>query len=802
MLYPFRFMLNTYLKIALRYLRKNKTHAFINIGGLSVGMAVAMLIGLWIWNELSFNRYHQNYNRIAQVMQQKTLDGKVSTGEVIPMPLNAAMHESYGSDFKYIVMSTLTWDHILSAGDNKVTYTGNYISADAPEMFSLRMLKGTRNALKGPSSMLLSQTVAKALFGDADPIGKVVKLDNKVTFLVGGVYEDLPRNTSLHDVAFMAPWDYFAASEDWIVNRAAADWNDDFLQMYVQVADHADVAKVSAKIRNLKAERAGAANALAKPELFLQPMSKWHLYMEFKDGVNVGGAIQYVWLFGIIGVAVLLLACINFMNLQTARSEKRAKEVGIRKAIGSFRAQLIYQFYCESMLTAILAFVLALLLVVLVLPFFNNIADKDMHILWTSPLFWASSIGFALLTGLLAGSYPALYLSSFQPVKVLKGTFRAGRLAAIPRKVLVVVQFAVSVVLIIGTIMVFKQIRFAQNRPVGYSREGLITIETSTDDLHNHFEAVRADLLRSGAITAVSESSSPATGVNNYRGGLEWKGKDPAMTDNFANIRVTSEYGKTVGWQFAAGRDFSRELLTDSTSLIVNEAAVKYMGLNEPVGEIVRFRNRDYHIIGVVKDMVMQSPYEPVKQTIFYITPYDFGYVNFRISPNVSVHTALDKIAAVCKAYAPAAPFTYKFADEQYARKFNAEERIGKLAGCFTILAIFISCLGLFGMAAFMAEQRFKEIGVRKVMGASVFNLWSLLSKDFVVLVIIAFCIAVPVAYYGMSAWLQHYQYRAAMSWWIFAVTGLGAIAITLLTVSYQGIKAALMNPVKSLRLE
>ncbi|WP_217602287.1 ABC transporter permease [Chitinophaga sp. GbtcB8] len=795
-------MLNTYLKIALRYLHKNKTHAFINIGGLSVGMAVAMLIGLWVWNELSFNKYHQNYNRIAEVMQQKTLDGKVSTGEVIPMPLNAAMHESYGSDFKYIVMSTLTWDHILSAGDNKITYTGKYISADAPEMFSLRMLKGTRNALKGPSSMLLSQTVAKALFGDADPMGKVVKLDDKVTFLVGGVYEDLPRNSTLRNVTFMAPWDYFATSEDWIVNRAAADWNDDFLQMYVQIADHADMAKVSAKIRNIKAEKAGPANALAKPELFLQPMSKWHLYMEFKNGVNVGGAIQYVWLFGIIGIAVLLLACINFMNLQTARSEKRAKEVGIRKAIGSFRAQLIYQFYCESMLTAILAFVLALLLVVLVLPFFNNIADKDIQILWSNPLFWSSCIGFALLTGLLAGSYPALYLSSFQPVKVLKGTFRAGRLAAIPRKVLVVVQFAVSVILIIGTIMVFKQIRFAQNRPVGYSREGLITIETATNDLHNHFEAVRADLLRSGAITAVSESSSPSTGVNNYRGGLEWKGKDPAMTDNFANIRVTSEYGKTIGWQFAAGRDFSRQLLTDSTSLIVNEAAVKYMGLNDPIGEIVRFRNKDYHIIGVIKDMVMQSPYEPVKQTIFYIAPEDFGYVNFRISPNVSAHTALDKIAAVCKTYSPAMPFTYKFADEQYARKFNAEERIGKLASCFTILAIFISCLGLFGMAAFMAEQRFKEIGVRKVMGASVFNLWSLLSKDFVVLVIIAFCIAVPVAYYGMSAWLQHYQYRATMSWWIFAVTGLGAIAITLLTVSYQGIKAALMNPVKSLRLE
>jgi len=368
--------------------------------------------------------------------------------------------------------------------------------------------------------------------------------------------------------------------------------------------------------------------------------------------------------------------------------------------------------------------------------------------------------------------------------------------------VLVVAQFTISVVLIIGTIIVFKQIRFAQDRPVGYSRDGLISIEMATDDLHTHFDVLRADLIQSGVIVEAAESSSPATSVNNNGGGFYWKGKDPAMDDDFAMIRVSTGYGKTVGWQFTQGRDFSRQFQTDSTATILNEAAVKYMGLKEPLGEIITFHNKDRRVVGVVKDMVMGSPYDPIKPTVFYMWNRHFSYLNIKINPALSAHTALRKIEAVCKAYAPGVPFSYKFADDEYEKKFRNEERIGRLAGFFTILAIFISCLGLFGMASFMAGQRIKEIGIRKVMGASVFSIWSLLSKDFVMPVLISLLIATPAAYYFMHSWLQNYQYRTPLSWWIFAAAGLGALIITVLTVSFQAVKAATINPIKGLRTE
>ena len=539
-----------------------------------------------------------------------------------------------------------------------------------------------------------------------------------------------------------------------------------------------------------------------KPVMFLQPMSKWHLYSEFKSGVNTGGAIQYVWLFGIIGVFVLLLACINFMNLSTARSEKRAKEVGIRKAIGSLRGQLVYQFYCESMLIAVLAFVLSLALMLLILPYFNSVADKQLSILWNKPVFWLAGIGFTLFTGIVAGSYPALYLSSFRPDKVLKGTFKTGRFAAMPRKVLVVLQFTVSVVLIIGTIVVFKQIQFAKNRPIGYNRNGLVDIEVTNEDLHKNFTAVNADLLKSGAVSQTAESSSSTTGVNNDRGDIIWKGKDPSLSDYFGQINVSFNYGKTVGWQFVQGRDFNTAFVSDSSAVVLNEAAVRYMGLKSPVGETLKVGKKYLTVIGVIKNMVMESPYDPVKQTIFRIGYGAFDHVIFRLNPNRSAHEGLAAIAAVCKTYSPSVPFSYKFVDDEYAAKFATEQRVGSLATGFAILAIFISCLGLFGMAQFMAEQRTKEIGVRKVLGATVLGLWSMLSKDFVRLVVISLLIAIPTAYYLMNNWLQHYTYRSELSWWIFAATAAGAIMITLATVSYQSIKAAMMNPVKSLKTE
>ena len=524
-------MIKNYIVVAIRNMRKNKAHTFINMAGLSVGMAVATLIGLWIWNELSFNKYHQNYDRVAQVMMNQDFNGNVLTGSAIPIPLYAEMRKSYGSNFKHMAMASWTSPHVLATNDKKVSFKGNFMDQEAPELFSLQMIKGDRNGLKGVSDIFISHSVAIALFGNDDVIGKLIQVDNENPgFRVAGVYQDLPENTTMHEIAFIAPWDYYTANK--LGSSALTDWGDDSWMMYVETGDHFNMQNVSEKIKNIVLEKSGPRDARFKPSIFLQPMSKWHLHSEFKNGINKGGAIRYVNLFGIIGLFVLLLACINFMNLSTARSEKRAKEVGIRKTVGSLRFQLIGLFYSESLLTAALAFVFSLLLIMLILPSFNVLADKHMIVPWTTPVFWIISIGFTFFTGLIAGSYPALYLSSFQPVKVLKGHFKTGPLAAVPRKILVVLQFTVSAVLIIGTIVVFNQIQYTKNRPVGYSRDALIYIETTNDDLMNHFYQVRSDLLKSGSIKEVAESSSSTAGLDNNRSGLEWKGKDPSMTDD------------------------------------------------------------------------------------------------------------------------------------------------------------------------------------------------------------------------------------------------------------------------------
>ena len=794
------YMFQNYLKIAWRNLTRNKVSSFINIGGLAVGMAVAMLIGLWIFDELSFNKYHQNYNRIAIVMQKKTFNGTINTDAAIPLPLDAALRRNYGPEFKHIVLTAWNSKHILNFGDKNISFTGNFMSPDAPEMLTLHMLAGTRNALADRSSLLLSATTAKALFGTADPINKIIRMDNKDVFKVAGVYDDLPQNTTFAELAFLGAFDYYIKTSG--NERSPTDWGDNSLFMYVQLADGVDITALSNKIKNIKLNNLPVEDRKFKPVIFLQPMNKWHLYSEFNIGVNTGGAIQYVWLFGAIGVFVLLLACINFMNLSTARSEKRAKEVGIRKAVGSLQHQLVTQFYWESFLIAFIAFVVSIAFMWMALSWFNNVSGKLIAMPLTNLFFWSAGLAFTLFTGVVAGSYPALYLSSFNPVKVLKGTFKAGPSAAIPRKILVVTQFVVSIVLIVGTIIVFQQVEFAKDRPIGYNRAGLVDIQVTNDDLHKNFAAFKADLVSSQAVSTVAEASSATTAVNNSRGDINWAGKDLSQADFFGNIRISAEYGKAVGWQFIYGHDFTVGNVVDSLSVVLNEAAATYMGFKDPIGQIVRVGKRDLTVIGVVKNMIMDSPYEPVKQTIFYLGKGGFDDILIRINPNAGTHAALDKIAAISKVYSRSVPFTYKFADDEYARKFTTEERVGKLASAFATLAIFISCLGLFGMASFTAEQRVKEIGVRKVLGASVFGLWRLLSKEFVILIGIAFCIAAPLAYGFMHEWLQHYTYHAHISWWIFALTAAGAMVIALVTVSYQSIRAALANPIKSLRSE
>ena len=794
--YPTLF--GSFVKVGLRNLFRNKAASFINIFGLSMGMAVTLLIGLWIWDELSFNTRFQHYDRIAQVWQRGSSHGNKWTQTSAPVPLAEELRRSYPGDFTYVVASEPA-RFTIASGDKKFNQFGNYMEPDAPEMLSLHMLRGDRAGLRDPSSILLSETSAKKIFGDSDPMGRLVKINNLHTVKVTGVYEDMPYNSDFRDMSFIAPWSFFIANWDWIRNMKDF-WGANTIDVFVQLAPHADLDKVAGKIKDTRERKYHEKDT--RLELFLHPMSKWHLYSDFKDGVNTGGPITFVWLFGTIGIFVLLLACINFMNLSTARSERRAKEVGVRKVMGSLRAHLIGQFFSESLIMTQFALVVALLVVQLGLPWFNTVADKKLSVPWANPGFWLCAIGFSFFTGLIAGSYPAIYLSAFQPVKVLKGTFRLGRLAAMPRKISVVVQFTVSVLLITGTIIVYRQIQFAKNRPVGYERSGLIAIQETTPEIYTNYPIIRRELLRSGAALELSESQGPVTDIWASEIGFDWKGKDPNLPGQFAVVGIRHEYGKTVGWQFTAGRDFLPALATDSDGLVLNEAAVKYMGGKNPVGETITWNGRNYHVLGVIKDMIMASPYTPVPQSVYYILREGGNFINIRINPSMGTSTALSRMERVFKTYNPAAPFEYTFADQEYAKKFGSEERIGTLASFFAILAILISSLGLYGLASFVAEQRTKEIGVRKVLGASLVNLWRLLSTEFVLLVLISFLIATPIAYFFMHSWLQQYQYRTAISWWIFAAAGLGALAITLLTVSYQAIRAAMMNPVKSLRAE
>ena len=796
-------MIKNYLKTAWRNFYKNKFFSAINIVGLAGGMTVAILIGLWIWDEFSFDKYNKNYDRIAAVMQQSTVNGEIGVGSPSPIPLANELRSSYGSEFKHVILSWWNRDHILSFGNTRYTRVGKFMEPAAPELLSLNMLRGTRDGLKDPSSIILSASTAKIIFGDADPMDKMMLIDGKLNVKVTGVYEDIPDASRFKNVSFIAPWDLFASSDE-LIKNVKNSWGFDASEIYVQLADNADLQKVSARISDVKLNKVKDDKDLAiyKPKIVLQPMSRWHLYNEWKNGINTGGSIQFVWLFGLIGLFVLLLACINFMNLATARSEKRAKEVGIRKAIGSLKKQLIIQFFAESFLVVVLAFLLSLVLAQIILPFFNQLAGKKISIPLVNPYFWLAGIGFSFFTGLIAGSYPALYLSSFEPIKVLKGTFKAARNTSVPRKVLVVLQFSVSVILIIGTIIVFQQIQFAKNRPLGYDSNGVIQLQLNTPELNGYEAALRNDLLKTGAVMEIAESSSPATGVWSGRSGFDWPGKDPSLQTEFGAVAVTHEYGKTLGWQFKEGRDFSKDYATDSSALVINEAAVKFMNLKDPVGTTIKWDDENYKIIGVIKNMVMESPYDPVRQIVYSLKNEKLNFIFIKMNPSQSVGSALGKIQSAFEKYAPASPFDYKFVDENFTRKFSAEERVGKLASSFAILAILISCLGLFGMASFMAEQRTKEIGVRKVLGASVFTIWKLLSKESVILVFISFIVAIPASWWLMDNWLQDYEYRTSISVWVFVITGVLALVITLATVSYQAIKAALANPVKSLRTE
>jgi putative ABC transport system permease protein len=797
-------MFKNYFKIAWRNLWKNKAYSFINIFGLAMGMAVTVMIGLWVHDELTYNNYFANRKNIAQVYQSSTYNSEKYVAISQPRPLEKVLRNSHGDYFKHIVMSSWNNPSYLESNNLKISKSGSYMQEGIIDMLDLKILKGARDGLKDINSIMLSASTSKALYGSADPIGEIIKLNSDHDVQVTGVYEDIPKNNTFHDLNFIATWDLFASAE-WI-KLSADQWGNSSFQIFVQIADNTTVDQVNEVIKFSKKDNVPEDQKIYDPKVFLLPMHDWYLRSNFEHGVQTGGRIEYVWLFGVVGGFVLLLACINFMNLSTARSEKRAKEVGIRKSIGSSKFQLVSQFLGESFFMVIVAYIFALIMVFISLKEFNTLASKDILFPWGSTWFWLISILFIIITSLLAGSYPALYLASFNPVKALKGTFKIGKWALLPRKLLVITQFTVSITLIIGTVLVMKQIQHTKNRPVGYNKERLIQIRTPSSDFHGKTDMIRDEFIKSGAVVEMAASSSSATSVNSSRDGFSWDGKPVGFQENFVFVFVSHEYAKTLGMKFLEGRDFSRDFPTDSSGVILNKTAVSYMGLKNPVGAVIQRHNSQdppLKVIGVVDDVIVESPYEPVKQTMYVINKTGDSYFYIlSMNPNRSVRENLVTIEKAFKKNFPNLPFEYEFVDELYAKKFASEERVASLASVFTVLAILISCLGLFGLASFVAEQRTKEIGVRKVLGASVFNLWTLLSKDFLTLVGISIVIASPIAYYFMSNWMQKFTYKTDIALWVFVLAGAGATIITIITISFQSIKAATANPIKSLRTE
>jgi putative ABC transport system permease protein len=797
-------MIKSYFRIGWRTLLRSKGYSLINIGGLATGLAVVMLISFWIYDELSFNKYHTNYDRIGRVWVNHNFNGTIQSQWSLPYPLGEELRTAY-TDFESVTICSWSYGHFLSYDESKFSKEGMFVQPDFLRLTSLKMIRGSYDALKDPRSIVITESLAKDIFGDDNPIGKTIKIDLSYDVTVSGVYEDLPKNSYFASTLWLGNFDLYA--NEYVRNpRMFTHWGDFSYQVFVALREGKTFEGATENIRHLivnKDERARETD----PQLFVQPMSHWHLYGEYKNGVNTGGEITFVWLFGTIGVFVLLLACINFMNLSTARSEGRAKEIGLRKTIGSHRGQLIIQFLTESILVVTIAFTVAIALVIGALPVFNNWTGKEIMLPFDQPIFWVSGLSFVLITGLIAGSYPALFLSSFNTVSILKGTFRLGWFSGFSRKTLVIIQFTVSVTLVIGTLTVYKQVEHARNRPIGYDKNGLITtygypfIDNPLNP--NVYDALRSELISTGAVINMGKTTSPPTALHSFQSDFDWEGRDPQLIPNLAVVWCTHDYGRTIGMQMLEGRDFSREFASDTASIILNEAAVEYMGLTDPIGTTIKYGHRSqFKVIGVVRNMLIESPYTPVGPMAMMIDYRGANIITMRVNPEKSPAENLSAIESVFKKFRPDVTFEAQFVDAQFATKFEREERVGKLASAFTAFAILISCLGLFGLASFVAQQRTREIGIRKVSGATIFNLWSMLSRDFVLLVIIASVIASPIAWYLMHGWLEQFSYRTPISMWVFVSSALGAVILTLMTVSYQAIRAAKANPVNSLRSE
>ncbi len=789
-------MLRNFFLISIRNLKKNGLYSIINISGLSIGIVCSVLILLWVVDEVSFDKFLPKYDRLYQVYISSEFDDKINNWQSVPLPTYEEM-KVIDSNIKNSVVAGWGNPRLLTAGDVRIIKDGYYVSEEFLEMFEFPLVAGSHKAaLKDPMSIVLSESLAQILFGDEDPIGKQVRLSDEGTLQVTAIVKDIPQNSSFQ-FDYLATWKYRESVNEW-VKRNKTNWGNYSFQVFVELNDPAREVDVERSIFGLAEEKDGE-DGMDK-HFFLHPMKEWRLKSNWNaKGEQAGGRSDYVQLFTAIAIVILIIACINFMNLATARSEKRAKEVGIRKSLGTSRERLIYQFISESIFITFIAFVLAVLLTELALPGYNNLVDKELSINYLNPLFWLASFGIIIVLGVIAGSYPAFYLSAFKPVQTLKGTVKVGKGATTPRKVLVVTQFAFSVVLMISTIVIFQQINLVKNRDLGYEQERLIAVE-QTNDLTDNYEVLKQDLLASGQVESVTRSNSQITQINSNNF-LGWPGKPEDRRVIFTTITTTYDYAKTMGIEMHMGRDFSREFASDSSAIVINKAALDIMGLEDPIGTNLDLWGEKRKLIGVVDNVLMGSPYQPIKPMFMILEDWG-GFISVRLKQTNDLQQSLSDVEQIFNTHNPAYPFEYNFADVEFQRKFTTINLTRKLASLFATLAIIITGLGLFGLASYTAEQRIKEIGIRKVLGATVTSLMNLMSKDFAKLVLVAFVLAMPVAWYLMDSYLDRYTIRVGVAWWIFPIVGFVVLAFAIAIVSDQARRAAKVNPVQSLRNE
>lgn len=788
-------MIKNYIKTAWRNLVRNRLYSIINIGGLAIGMAVSFMLLLYVYNEFSFDKFNTNSGRLYQVLRNQPSNGELMTNSATPAPLAPAILKDF-PEVERVCRTSWGAKALINFGDKSIKLATLAADPGLLEMFSFKFIKGDgNNAFPDESSIILTKSAANALFGKADPMGKIIKLSGQYPLKVSGIIQDNPQNSSF-DFEALISWDERAQQQPWIKN---SDWGNYSFETYVMLKKAVSFETVNPKLKYI-VKRYDPNNK--ENTMFLYPFERRHLYSDFKNGVNTGGRIDSVRMFLFLAVGILLIACINFMNLSTARSERRAREVGVRKAIGAGRFALVTQFLGESILMAFLSLVVAIILMILLVGPFNDMVHLTLSIPFYNLSAWCAALAVTLFTGLVAGSYPAFFLSSFQPVKVLKGQVVSVKAAVRPRQVLVVVQFTFAVCLILGSIFIFKQINYIKNRPVGYDRNGLIDLPVE-GSLVTKFESFRQDAINAGAITDGAMTSMSITNNGSSSWGITWQGQLPGEEKlPIDQMAVTYHFVNTYGVKLIEGRDFSIAYPSDTAAIILNQAAVKLMRFKEPLAQIVEYQGKDCKVVGVIENFVWGSPYEPVKPAIVGFIKDWTGNIALRLNPGKSVSASLAILGNIYKKYNPEYPFDYKFTDEKFGRKFYNEKLLGTMSLLFTCLAIIISCLGLFGLASFSAEQRRKEIGIRKVLGASTGNLWFNLSQEFVRLVIISFITGSAISWYYIHQWLGKYTYHTTLGIWVFIITMLISLTICLLTVSWQAMKAALTNPVKNLRSE